>query len=141
MGLLLVRQPPTGEAIQVMNLKYRTGTTTIARTLDGVVVRVRRLTHLRVVVVEPVSPPLPVRAYIFLMVVDLTVADKVHQGVVLGRNMRSFGTSLIESANPEDDDFPVSDSSLEAGYEMFSDLDLPERVHCFFEGRKLLLGV
>lgn len=141
MGLLLVRQPPTGEAIQVMNLKYRTGTTTIARTLDGVVVRVRRLTHLRVVVVEPVSPPLPVRAYIFLMVVDLTVADKVHQGVVLGRNMRSFGTSLIESANPEDGDFPVSDSSLEAGYEMFSDLDLPERVHCFFEGRKLLLGV
>lgn len=140
MGLLLVRQPPTGEAIQVKNLKCRTGMTTIAQTLDGVVVQVRRLTHLRVVVVEPVSP-LPVRAYIFLMVVGLTVADKVHQEVMLGRNMRSFGTLLIESANPEDDDFPVSDSSLEANYEMFSDPDLPEQVHCFFEGRKLLLGV
>ena len=110
--------------------------------LDGVVVRIRRLAHLRVVVVGPISPPLPVRVYIVLMVVGLTIADQVHQEVMPGwNNMRSFDTSLIESANPEDNDFPVSDPSLEAGYEMFSDLDLPERVHCFFEGRRLLLGV
>jgi len=139
-GLLLVRQAPTGGAIQVKNLKCRIGMTIIAQTLDGVVVRVRRLTHLRAVVVEPISP-IPVRVYIVLMVVGLTVADKVHQEVMPEWNMRSFGTPVVELANPEDNDFPVSDSSLEAGYEMFSDLDSPGRVHCFLEGRRLLFGV
>lgn len=71
----------------------------------------------------------------------LTVADKVHQEVMPEWNMRSFGTPVVELANPEDNDFPVSDSSLEAGYEMFSDLDSPGRVHCFLEGRRLLFGV
>jgi hypothetical protein len=75
------------------------------------------------------------------MVVGLTVAGKFHQEIVPDWNdTQSFGASFIESVNSEND-FPISDPSLEAGCKVLSDLDTSERVHCFFEGRRLLLGV
>ena len=142
--VLLVHKPLTGEIIQVENLRCRPGTTTfiiVAQTSDGIVVRAWKLTHSRVVIVEPISPPLPVRVYIIFMVAGLTVTGKAHQEMMPGWNdVQSFDTSLIESANSEDDS-PVSGPSLEAGHEALSDLDTSERVHYFFEGRRLLLGV
>lgn len=142
--LFLVHQPLAGEIAQVENLRCRPGMTIfiiIAQTLDGMVVRAWRLTHSRVVIFEPI-PPLPVRVYIIFMVASLTVAGKAHQEMMPDWNdMQSFDTSLIEFANSEDNDSPVSDPSLEASHEALSDLDTPERVHCFFEGRRLLLGV
>lgn len=143
--LLLVRQPLIGKIIQIKNMRRRPGVTVfivIAQTLDGIVVRTRRLTHSRMVIIEPISLPLPVRVYMVLTVVGLTVVGKAHQEMMPDWNdMQSFDTSPVDSANSEDNDLPVSDPSLETGYEVLSDMDTSERVHCFFEGRRLLLGV
>ena len=143
--LLLLRQPPTGEIIQKKNLRCQLGMTMftiIAQTLDGIVVRIKRLTRSLVVIVEPISPLLLVRLYIVLTVAGLTVVGKTHQETMPSWNdTQSFDTSLIELANSGDNHFPVGDPSLEADYEVLSDTDTPEHVHCFFEGRRLLLGV
>lgn len=77
-----------------------------------------------------------------LTVAGLTVAGKAHQEMVPDWNgVQIFGAPHIESANSEGDDFSASDPSLEVGYEVLSDPDTPEWIHCFFEGRRLLLEV
>lgn len=72
----------------------------------------------------------------------LTVAGKPGQEIVSDwGDMQSFDASPIEPTNSTGSGFPVSDPSLEVGYEVLSDWDTSDRVHYFCEGRRLLLGV
>jgi len=55
--------------------------------------------------------------------------------------MQAFGALSAESTNSEGGGPQFRGPSSAVGYEVLSDHDIPEQVHCFSEGRRLLLGV
>jgi len=71
--------------------------------------------------------------------------DDGYEARISERRSRSNDTqsprvSFVESANSESNR-PLGDLSLEVNHDTLSDLDTPEQVCYFSEGRNLLLGV